>query len=49
MSDRKSFFDHPIKNHIKTFDNIRETTTGHRDDYRTAFLLDYKYSKSIIV
>ena len=47
--DRKSFFDHPIKNHIKTYDNIRETTTGHRDDYRTVFCWIINISKSIII
>ena len=41
MIDRKHFFDQPIKNDIKTYDNIRKITTGQGDDYTNGYLLDY--------
>ena len=41
MIDRKHFFDQPIKNDIKTHDNIRKITTGQGDDYTTGYLIDY--------
>ena len=33
MVDGKSFFDQPIENDIKTYENIRKITTGEGDDY----------------
>ena len=41
MIDRKKIFDQPIKNDIKTYDNIRKITTGQGDNYTTGYLLDY--------
>ena len=32
----KSFFDQPIENDIKTYENIRKITTGEGDDYTTS-------------
>ena len=32
MIDGKNFFDQPINNMIKTYENIRETTIGQGDD-----------------
>ena len=43
--DGKSFFDQPINNNIKTYENIRKTATGQGDGYTTDFLLDYPYFK----
>ena len=43
MINGKSFFDQPIKNDIKTYDNIQIITTGRGDDYTTGCLLDYNY------
>ena len=43
MTDGKNFFDQPIKNDIKTYDNIRKITTGQGNDYTTGCLLDYNY------
>ena len=43
--DGISFFDQPIKNDFKTFDNIRKIATGQRDDYATGCLLDCYYFK----
>ena len=39
----KKLFDQPIKNNIKTYDNIRKTTTGQGHDYTADCLLYYKY------
>ena len=41
----ENFFDQPIKNNKKTYDNIRKTATGQGDDYTTGCLLDYPYFK----
>ena len=43
MIDGKNFFDQPIKNDIKTYENIRKIATGQGDDYTTRCLLDYNY------
>ena len=45
MIDGKNFFDQPINNMIKTYENIRKITTGQGDDYTTGWLLDYNYLK----
>ena len=41
----KNFFDQPINNMIKTYENIRKITTGQGDYYTTGCLLDYTYFK----
>ena len=39
MTDRqKNLFDQPVKNDLKTYDNIRKITTGQGDDYTTGSL-----------
>ena len=43
--DGRNFFDQPIKNDLKTFDNIKKIVTGQGDDYTTGWLLDYSYFK----
>ena len=45
MIDGKNFFDRPITNMSKTYENIRKTTIGQGDDYTTGCLLDYAYFK----
>ena len=45
MIHRRNLFNQPIKNGLKTYDNIRKITTGQRDDYTTECLLDYPYFK----
>ena len=45
MIDRKNFFDQPINNMIKTYENIRKIIIGQRDDYTTGCLLDCTYFK----
>ena len=41
MIDGRNFFDHPIKNVLKTYKNIRKIGTGQGDDYTTECLLDF--------
>ena len=45
MTDGRNFVDQPVKNNLKTYDNIRKTATGQDDDYTTVCLLDYPYFK----
>ena len=37
--------DLPIKDNIKTYENIKKVATGQRNDYTTGFLIDYSYFK----
>ena len=46
MIDGKNFFDQPITNNLKTYDNIRKIATGQGHDYTTGCLLDYTYFKN---
>ena len=46
MIDGRNFFDQPIKNDLKIYDNIRTIATGQGDDYTIGCLLDYPYFKS---
>ena len=43
--DGRKLFDQPIKNNLKTYDNIRKTATGQGDVYTASCLLDYPYFK----
>ena len=43
MIHGKFFFDHPIKNHLKSYDNIRKNAAGQCDDYTNGCLLNYPY------
>ena len=36
----KNLFDQPVKNNLRTYDNIRKIATGQGDDYTTSCLLD---------
>ena len=45
MIDGKNFFDQPINNMVKTYENIRNIAVGQGDDYATGCLLDYSYFK----
>ena len=45
MRDGRNFFDQPVKNDLKTYDNIQKITIGQGDDYTTSCLLDYPYFK----
>ena len=39
----KNFFDQPVKNYKRTYDDIRKTVTGQGNHYTTGCLLDYVY------
>ena len=41
--DGQNIFDQPVKNNLRTYDNIRKIVIGQGDDYTTACLLDYNY------
>ena len=43
MIDGQNFFNQPVKNNLRAYDNIRKTRTGQGDDHTTSFLLDYNY------
>ena len=46
MINGRNFFDQPIKNDLKTYDNIKKIATGQGDDYKNGCLLDCLYSKN---
>ena len=46
MIDGQRFFDQPVNNNLRTFDNIRKIATGQGDDYATGCLSDYNYSNT---
>ena len=41
--DDKNFFDEPVNNDTKTYENIGEIATSQGNDYTTGCLLDYPY------
>ena len=43
--DGKNFFDQPVKNDLKNYDNILKIGIGQGDDFTTGCLLDYPYLK----
>ena len=45
MIDGRNFFDQPINNMSKTYENILKIATGKGDDYTTSCLLDYPHFK----
>ena len=45
MIDGRNFFDQPIKNDLKAYDNVKKIATGQGDNYTTGCLLDYPYFK----
>ena len=45
MIKGKDFLDEPISSNIKTYENIRNDSTGQGDDYTTGCLLEYSYCK----
>ena len=45
MIHGKNYFDQPINNMIKTYENIRKITIGQGDDYTSGCLLGYTYFK----
>ena len=45
--DGKNFYDQPINELIKQYDEVRKVSTGQGDDYTTCFLLDFAYFKKV--
>ena len=45
LIDGRNFYDQPINDKIRQYDEIGKVATGKGDNYATACLLDYKYSK----
>ena len=45
MTDGQECFDQPVISDMRTYDNIRNITTGQGDDYTRGCLLYYTYFK----
>ena len=45
LIDDRNFYDQPINDQMKNYDEIRKIATGKGDDYPTGCLLDYQYFK----
>ena len=43
MIDRKNFYDQPINDLIKQYNEVKTVSIGQGDDYTTGCLLDYAY------
>ena len=43
VTNRRNFFDQPVKNYINTYENIWKITTGQGDGYTTGYFLDYNH------
>ena len=43
MINCQNVFDQPVRNNLRTYDNIWKIVTGQGDDYTTGRLLDYNY------
>ena len=43
LVDGRNFYDQPISEEIKKYDEIRKIAIGKGDDYTTGCLLDYQY------
>ena len=41
MINEQNFFDQPVKNNLRKYDNIRKIATGQGDDYTTGCLSKY--------
>ena len=41
--DGRNFYDQPINDSIKQYDEVRKISTGQGDDYTTGCLLDFSY------
>ena len=45
LIDWRNFYDQPINDLTKQYDEIKKVSTGYGDDYTTGCLLDYAYFK----
>ena len=46
-SDGRNFYDQPVNDSIKQYDEVRKVSTGQGDDYTTGCLLDFGYFEKI--
>ena len=46
LIDGRNFYDQPISDQIKKYDEVRKIATGKGNDYTTGCLLDYQYFKN---
>ena len=46
MIDGRNFFNQPVKNNFRIYDNIRKIASVQGDDYTTGCLLNYLYFKN---
>ena len=46
MINGRNFFDQPVKNNLRSYNNIWKIPTCERDDYTSDCLLDYPYFKN---
>ena len=46
-TDGRNFYDQPINDLIKQYDEVRKVSTGQGDDYATGCLLDFAYFEKI--
>ena len=44
--DGRNFYNQPINDLIKQYDEVRKVSTGQGDDYKTGCLLDFAYFKN---
>ena len=47
LIDGRNFYDQPINDKTKKYDEIRKVSTGYGDDYTIGHLLEYAYLKTI--
>ena len=45
LTDGRNFYDQPITDQIKKYEEIIKMATGRGDDYTTGYLIDYQYFK----
>ena len=45
MINKRNFFDQPVKNNLRKYDNIRKIAADQGDGYTTGYLLDHSYFK----
>ena len=45
LIDGRTFYDQPINNITKQYDEVRKISTGYGDNYATGCLVDYAYFK----
>ena len=48
MIDGQNIFEQPVKNNLRTYNNIRKITIDQGVDYTTGCLLDYPYFKKYV-